>query len=775
MGILSGVISYLFGLALNLLDAAINGFLGALGFNLDTFEQYFPAAASYHEVIVGFAVGLLLILFLFQLFKNFGIVLDMEAEEPLQLLGKTAIFLGMIVCSRSIINLILDLMADPYTIFLNAAPTPYQFELVTLVTAMFNSVFSNPFTHIVAMILMLVMGWQFLKLTVECVERYIVFYFALYCAPVVFATGAFKSTAQIFKSWCRLVGSQAMLLLINIWSIKLFLSFMPAFEKSGADIVFTFLIGYAFLKFAQKADTLLRILGLNTASTGDMARSLGGTIAGIAMTIRTAGHMAQGVASAVGQRFQGTGGADGKGGESGGGKRGESGDEVSGMGGPQKTPPGPPGGGTPPTGEDTASGITAFGISTAKQGFVTDVMRAARAKMEGGPFTSPVSDGSDSSNSDAGSNASFEEKTNQGQEDSETQDGKIRMGRDGNSPKTVSKDFRNLDEETLEGLSNLAHGLPHDKFDEEKGTFSGGGFPKFTGEEANIIGASQLTPADGVERSMVKMPDGTIGTIYRNTETGESQMVQFSSVDNGVMQGTISRIDSETGKAGENFAFKAVHSSVPGAETFSSHTVPVHDPSGGAYHVATDADMSAFSVAHSAQPPTVGSAYTPGGASRMATPTNTSGNSVEAIRETHAVGNTVGVVSSETPTVSAAMGAVHPSGSAQAPISGGSGMAASSVGTVSGAANITGSGENSRQEVYHETSLQDETPMPVQNGTETPPVQTGMRPPQNQVRRFSKNNPANLEVFRLDESKIEAFDKQGSDTESGPSVTPLKK
>ena len=81
MGSLSDVVSYLFGLALNLLDAAINGFLGALGFDLDTFEHYFPAAADYHEVIVGFAVSLLFIMLVFQLFRNFGVVLDMEAED----------------------------------------------------------------------------------------------------------------------------------------------------------------------------------------------------------------------------------------------------------------------------------------------------------------------------------------------------------------------------------------------------------------------------------------------------------------------------------------------------------------------------------------------------------------------------------------------------------------------------------------------------------------------------------------------------------------------
>ena len=136
MGSLSDVVSYLFGLALNLLDAAINGFLGALGFDLDTFEHYFPAAADYHEVIVGFAVSLLFIMLVFQLFRNFGVVLDMEAEDPLKILGKTALFLGMIVYSRSVVNLLLQLMADPYAIFLDVAPAPYEFKLLTLATAM---------------------------------------------------------------------------------------------------------------------------------------------------------------------------------------------------------------------------------------------------------------------------------------------------------------------------------------------------------------------------------------------------------------------------------------------------------------------------------------------------------------------------------------------------------------------------------------------------------------------------------------------------------------
>ena len=80
MGILSGILSYILGLALNLLDVAIDGFLAALGFDLDTFEAYFPAATAFHDVFIGFAVGLLFIMLIFQIFRNFGVMLDMEVE-----------------------------------------------------------------------------------------------------------------------------------------------------------------------------------------------------------------------------------------------------------------------------------------------------------------------------------------------------------------------------------------------------------------------------------------------------------------------------------------------------------------------------------------------------------------------------------------------------------------------------------------------------------------------------------------------------------------------
>lgn len=228
-------------------------------------------------------------------------------------------------------------------------------------------------------------------------------------------------------------------------------------------------------------------------------------------------------------------------------------------------------------------------------------------------------------------------------------------------------------------------------------------------------------------------------------------MVQFSSVDNGVIQGAISKIDPATGKMGETQSFKAVHSSVPGAGSFSSHTVPVRDPSGGVYHVATEADTTIFSAANNTGAIT-GSAYTPGGSSKMSavhsgtTPAFAPGGSAENTGIVTAVGG------------SSMTGPAQPQ-----PTEGG--------GTVTPPAAME---EIPRQEPLGERSIREETVQQVRHSAEAAPISAGMQP-SNQIRRFSKNNPANLEVFRRDGRQIEAFEKSQPDPEPGSTVAPPKK
>ena len=745
MGILSGIVSYLFGLALNLLDAAIDGFLGALGFDLNTFETYFPAVKDYYDVIIGFGVGLLFIMLIFQIFRNFGVMLDMEAEDPLKMLGKTALFFGMIMHSRSITDFIIRLLVDPYSIFLGTASAPYEFKLMTLVTSMFTSVFSNPFMAIVALILMLILGWQFLKLTIECVERYIVFCFILHIAPVVFATGAFKSTGQIFKSWCRMLGSQAMLLLLNIWSIQLFMSFLPVLESDMPGIIFNFLIGYAFLRFAQKADTLLRILGLNTASTGDMMRSLGGTVASIAFTVKSI----SGAAGSIGKIFGGGKAAAGA-------AAGTAGSSVGGMG--------MAGAGVPSSANIAGAaaggaGVAASVMSLAKQGYVNDVLNSAKTQMNDSADGSVNMKGGGKTGSSAQQQFRYEEDTVNGglRDNAESIDAEkgIAMGQSGIDGKAGEYNGVNsINAETREGLANIAHGLPHDRYNPVKRTFSGGGFPEFTGENANTIGASQLTPADGFEQHCVKMQDGSIGTLYQNKDTGEAHVVQFGSVDNGVIQGAISQIDQETGQFGDFMGFKAVHQSVPGAENFSGHSVPVADSEGGVYHVSTGAATSFFSPGHS-------SAMS-GAADSVSSAVDSASDGINDSASRH-----------HTTVSSHETSSIHASSIGEPEMFGG-GSSRGAGSSRSDAGNFTGGGAFGGRGAADSAagSLDGERSGGGRSGgsAEISPIHTGMGPQPEGTRRFSKSNPSNMEVFKRENSGVESFDRSRANPDSMPNM-----
>ena len=741
MGILSGVVSYIFGLALNLLDAAIDGFLGVLGFDLGTFETYFPAASQFNEVITGFAIGLLFMMLIFQIFRNFGIMLDMESEDPLKMVGKAALFFGMIVHSRSIVDFIIRLLVDPYSIFLNTVSGPFEFRLMTLVTSMFTSVFANPFMAVLALILLFLLGWQFLKLIIECVERYIVFCFILYFAPIVFATGAFKSTEQIFKSWCRMLASQSLLLLINIWSIQLFLSFLPVFESGASSIIFNFLIGYAFLLFAQKADTLLRMLGLNTASTGDMMRSFGGTIAGLAFTIKTMSGAAGRVVSGVGRMFGGAGSAGaatvGAGKAAAGGTvagmaagtgAGAAAGGIFGLAGANSSVAG--GGSSPgPGGSATDSGISA-----AKQRFTNDVLNSVWSQMSG----------------------------NRDNSDSQPQAFRFEEGADGlhdtGQGNPAIGGMRSIDAETREGLGNLAHGLAHDNFNPASRTFSGGGFGEFTGKDANVIGASQLTPASGFEQHSVKMRDGSVGTIYKNADTGQAHLVQFGSVDNGLVQGTINEVNGDTGRMGDSMAFKAVHGSVPGAESFSAHSVPVSDGAGGVYHVSTGADTSFFAPgSEPPQPSTLRS-------ERQSVPQDRSGGTTgqPTMSSGHTGHSTVSSHDTSTIPSSSISGDKFGGGSSR-----GAGSSRSSRpgrftasgefgGWGGGGSTPSGSVEGGREGFGRDT--------------QSPPINTDMKQPPDEARRFSRNNPANMEIFSRETDGSQSFDRSPASPDTMPSM-----
>ena len=55
-------------------------------------------------------------------------------------------------------------------------------------------------------------------------------------APVAFSMGASQTTSNIWKSWCRMLGGQIFLLLMNAWCLRLFTSMVGSFISNPLSL-----------------------------------------------------------------------------------------------------------------------------------------------------------------------------------------------------------------------------------------------------------------------------------------------------------------------------------------------------------------------------------------------------------------------------------------------------------------------------------------------------------------------------------------------------------
>jgi len=82
MGILDGIVKWLAEQVMHGLDLLTTSVLGALGSDMTSFLRYFPAAETLYNVFVALAIGLILLNLVWQLFRNFGLHMGIEAEDP---------------------------------------------------------------------------------------------------------------------------------------------------------------------------------------------------------------------------------------------------------------------------------------------------------------------------------------------------------------------------------------------------------------------------------------------------------------------------------------------------------------------------------------------------------------------------------------------------------------------------------------------------------------------------------------------------------------------
>ncbi len=320
--IFEGIVDWISGIVSRLMDAVSGLFLEALGTDMTAMEEYFPFVTKAYDVMQITAWAILILITVWQLFRAFGGPIA-EAENPWHLLARGALFALLIGYAKPIFTMCLAIARAPYTALMDIAMTASDFTFAGVEQALANGLTSiisvvSVVGQTLIIILEIALGWNYFKLLLETVERYIVVGVLCYTSPLAFSMGASKATSQVFKSWCRMVGSQLLLLVMNVWFLRGFASSMGQYIGNGGSLstgkgsVFLWLFcAIAYLKCAQKFDSYLGAIGLNVAQTGSgmamellmAARAI--TSAGGNMT-RSAGSMFGGVG---GSAATGTGAA----------------------------------------------------------------------------------------------------------------------------------------------------------------------------------------------------------------------------------------------------------------------------------------------------------------------------------------------------------------------------------------------------------------------------------------------------------------------------------
>lgn len=131
MGILDGIVEWIAEQVMAGLDLVTTSVLGALGCDMAVFLRYFPAAETMYSVFVALAIGIILLNWVWQLFKNFGLGAGVEAEDPVKLSIRSVIFILLTLFSDEIVNIVLTIGGTPYHWIMESDLPALSFAVIT--------------------------------------------------------------------------------------------------------------------------------------------------------------------------------------------------------------------------------------------------------------------------------------------------------------------------------------------------------------------------------------------------------------------------------------------------------------------------------------------------------------------------------------------------------------------------------------------------------------------------------------------------------------------
>ena len=253
----------------DMMDVASSMFTEILSCDLNLFEELFGVAGDlYKNAIMPLAVMLLLMILVWQLFKSMFGKLGTASEDPFELIFRSTFSFFMIAFSKDIVNYILEIAGTPFEWMVGTGITVDSFsQYVTTAEAVVSVLGIDVISiQLLLLIMHFVVAWNYFKMLFILAERYVLLGIFSYTAPLAFATGGSKATNNIQASWTKMFGGQVLIVILDAWCLKMFLSGYGNLIASSYGFTKFFaatmcLIG--FCKISVKLDSYMGSLGVN--------------------------------------------------------------------------------------------------------------------------------------------------------------------------------------------------------------------------------------------------------------------------------------------------------------------------------------------------------------------------------------------------------------------------------------------------------------------------------------------------------------------------------
>lgn len=260
----------------DMMEIVTDMFTELLSCDLSLFEELFGVVGElYKNVMVPMGIAILLLICVWQLFKSMFGKAGLASEDPIELVCRSGMCLFLIVAAKPVVNYILNIAGTPYQWVVGTEIEVESFsEYVSVLEGVTGTLGIDSLSISLLMLIMqFVVAWNYFKMLFIIAERYVLLGVFSYTSPLAFSTGGSKASNNILASWSKMFGGQIVLIILNSWCLKMFLSGYGNLMASSYGFTKFFvatlcLIG--FCKITFKLDSYMSSLGVNLGrpSTG---------------------------------------------------------------------------------------------------------------------------------------------------------------------------------------------------------------------------------------------------------------------------------------------------------------------------------------------------------------------------------------------------------------------------------------------------------------------------------------------------------------------------